>query len=73
MTVNKRLWNDETRVYDGPLMLASPEPLELTDSLDVTAENGIYTAKGKELKTLDRTYLLSSEQITKEKLCVKLI
>ena len=73
VTVNKRLWNDETRVYDGPLMLASSEPLELTDGLDVTAKNGKYTAKGKELKTLDKTYLLSQAEIESEKLFVKLI
>lgn len=73
VTVNKRLWNDETRVYDGPLMLASSEPLELTDGLDVTAKDGKYTAKGKELKTLDKTYLLSQAEIESEKLFVKLI
>ena len=73
VTVNKRLWNDEKRVYDGPLVLASPEPLELTDSLDVTAENGKYKAKGKELKALDKTYLLSQAEIENEKLFIKLI
>ena len=73
VTVNKRLWDDGVRVYDGPLMLASSGPLELTDCLDVTFKDKKYTAKEKELKTLDKTYLLSQAGIESEKLFVKLI
>ena len=73
LTVTNRLWNDEERVYDGPLMLASPDPLKLTDCFDVTVKDKKYKAKDEELKTLDKTYLLSQAEFEKERLFVKLI
>lgn len=73
LTVTNRIWNDEERIYDGPLMLASYEDIRLHDSLDVTSNDGKYTVKDKELKTLDKTYLLSMAELSNEKLRVKLI
>ena len=73
VTVNKRLWDDGKRVYDGPLMLASDIPVRLNGFSDVTEKDGKYTAKDKELKTLDRTYLLSEAATAGEELYIDLI
>lgn len=73
VTYNFRIWNDDDRVYDGPLMLAGTEPLKLNDCFDVMKKDGKYEAKGKELCTLCGTYLKSEAQTQKERLYVKLI
>ena len=70
---NGGLWDDGSRVYDGPLMLASNTPVKLNDCLDVKKENGKYAFKDKELKTLDKTYLSSEAEIAGEELFIDLI
>ena len=61
-------WSTSPSETWAPGVVPTKAPNRNTESVEKTG-----TAKGKELKTLDRTYLLSSEQIAKEKLCVKLI
>lgn len=73
VTINSMIWDDGRRVYDGPLLLASDTQIKLTDRFDVTKKDGKYKAKEKELKTLDKTYLLSSEETAKEELFITLI
>lgn len=68
-----RIWDDGKRVYDGALLLSSDSRVRLTDACDVEKKNGKYTARGAELKTLDKTYLSSEAEAAKEKLFVDLI
>lgn len=73
VTYTFNIWNDDDRIYDGPLMLASTEPMKLNDGFDVLKEDGKYTAKGKELSVLTGTYLKNEAQTNSERLYVKLI
>ena len=72
LTLELRLWQDESRVYDGPLMLASEEKQVRAAAEDVIRKNGGYEARGHRLTSIDGTYLLSEAAAMAQILYVEL-
>lgn len=73
LALEKRIWDDGTHIYDGPLMLASADGGVKAAAEDVVRDGGGYDALGNKLVTLDKTYLLSEAEASSRALYVRLL
>lgn len=73
LTLLTRTWQDESRVYDGPLLLGSENGPVKVSAEDVVRDGKGYDSRGNRLISIDKTYLLDRAAAESQSVYVKLV
>ena len=73
LTLLTRTWQDESRVYDGPLLLGSENGPVKVSAEDVVRDGKGYDSRGNKLISIDKTYLLDRAAAESQSVFVKLV